>query len=152
MVYWYNKCSTVNTFSPNNLAIALCCTGTEREGLLVIGSWLRALHINPDSPVWYPKYSGTLKIFFGCQISRSICWSGGLMLIDESELCSWSTALRDTIIDCQDLYAELKINHLVTGRTLPTDNNYQVCHFKSWTVPLLFHMATFTVTLLRVYS
>ncbi len=31
-----------------------------------------------------------------------------------------STALWDTIIDCQDLYAEQKINHLVTGRTWPT--------------------------------
>ena len=27
------------------------------------------------------------------------------------------------MIDCQDLYAELRINHLVTGRTLPTDKD-----------------------------
>ncbi len=39
----------------------------------------------------------------------------------ESQLCSWSTALWDIIIDCKDLYAELRINHLVTGRTLPTE-------------------------------
>ncbi len=31
------------------------------------------------------------------------------MLIDESQLFNRSTALWDTIIDCQDLYAELKI-------------------------------------------
>ncbi len=37
------------------------------------------------------------------------------------DLLNWSTALWDTIIDCQDLYAELKINHLVTRRTWPTE-------------------------------
>ncbi len=53
---------------------------------------------SPDGPSWYP-------------IEQLTSWS---------QLCSWSTALWDIIIDCQDLYAELKINHLVTGRTLPT--------------------------------
>ncbi len=111
---------------------------TEREGFLVT-RWLtlKALHINPDSPLWYPTeqsnslivetYQSTwvLQIsiwiwichrekiclrchyvlygFFPCQMSRSICWSGGPMLFDESHLFSWSTALWDIIIDCQDL-------------------------------------------------
>ncbi len=48
--------------------------------------------------------------------SRSICWSGGLMLIDESQLLNWSTAPWDTIMDCQGWYAELSVNHLVTRR------------------------------------
>ncbi len=46
------------------------------------------------------------------------------MLIDESQLLNWSTALWDTIIDCQDLYAEQKSNHLVTRRIWPTIKLY----------------------------
>ncbi len=51
------------------------------------------------------------------------------MLIDESQLINCSTALWDTIIDCQDLYAELKINQLITGRTWPTDLPYRIFNF-----------------------
>ncbi len=47
------------------------------------------------------------------------------------QLFSWSTALWDTIIDCQDLYAEIRINHLVTGRTLPTVHQH-IIHIVNW--------------------
>ena len=38
------------------------------------------------------------------------------MLIDESQLINWSTAIWDTMMDCQVWYAELSVNHLVTRR------------------------------------
>ncbi len=42
-------------------------------------------------------------------------WASSI-LIDESQLLNWSTALWDTIMDCQGWNAELAVNHLVTRR------------------------------------
>ncbi len=49
-----------------------------------------------------------------------------LWLTESSAYQTWQSIMVshtavDTIIDCQDLYAELRINHRVTGRTLPTE-------------------------------
>ncbi len=38
------------------------------------------------------------------------------MLIDEAQLINWSTAVGDTMMDCQVRYAELSVNHRVTRR------------------------------------
>ncbi len=99
-------------------------------------SWDSLIKMSPpdqhvDLDIWHGKiifkvslyfiHNGTLKIFFPWQISRSICRSAGLVLIDESQLFKWSTALWDTIMDCQNWYAELTVNHLVTGNPLPSD-------------------------------
>ncbi len=46
------------------------------------------------------------------------------MLIDESQLCSWSTALWDTMMDCQVWYAQLSVKHLVTRRPSRSVNVY----------------------------
>ncbi len=90
-------------------------------------SWESSINMSPpdqhvDLDIWQRK--NIFSFVFPGQISISICWSGELMLIDNSQLLNWSTVLWDTIIDCQDLYAKQKINHLVTRRTWPSVYDY----------------------------
>ena len=114
----------------NHLMSIMLAMPTEGEGLLgtrwwavssayqswqsidQLNSWDSSTNMSPPAPPVYLWVTAT-----------------GPMLIDESQLLNWSTALWDTIMDCQDLFAELKINHLVTGRTWPTD---MLWHHYGW--------------------
>ncbi len=66
------------------------------------GDWSLALHINPDSLIWY-----RIEQLISWIVEKFSCWFMSL---------NWSTAPWNTIMDCQDLYAELTVNHLVTSK------------------------------------
>ena len=102
-------------------------TGAEREGLLVT-KWLtessayqhwQSIMVSHIAVDQFNSWDSSINMSPPDQHMDLDIWHG------KSQLCSWSIALWDTIIDCKDLNAELKINHVVTRRTLPTARGVQ---------------------------
>ena len=70
-----------------------------------------------------PEGKGLLVTSWRAESSAYQSWQTIMVFhraVDQFKISLYGKSLWDTIIDCQDLYGELKINHLVTRRTWPT--------------------------------
>ena len=116
------------------------------RGYAVLSLWnFKPESLNQDPSSYYPITVGNVLPVTRWLILSSAYKSWQSFWLNFREkganviLLNWSTALWDTIVDCQDWYAELSVNHLFTLRPSRCDVELFL------TGSILYHISTYVV-------